>query len=87
VRRSGGGAAGIALERTRVAAGGDRRTGFGATSLAVRAIDLPWHAVVPALLAQPATDLVLAFWTLGLIGYSGAQELSSLAQVTAVMPR
>jgi hypothetical protein len=36
--------------------------GFGATSLAVRAIDLPaGHAVVPALLAQPATYLVVAF--------------------------
>jgi hypothetical protein len=37
--------------------------GFGATSLAVRAIHLPaGHAVVPALLAQPATYLVVAFW-------------------------
>jgi hypothetical protein len=60
--------------------------GFGATSLAVRAIDVPaGHAVVPALLTQPAAHLVLAFWILGLIGYSRALELSSLAQVTAVM--
>jgi drug/metabolite transporter (DMT)-like permease len=60
--------------------------GFGATSLAVRAVDLPAaDSVVPALLAQPATYLVVAFWILGLIGYSRALELSSLAQVTAVM--
>jgi hypothetical protein len=60
--------------------------GFGATSLAVRAIDLPaGRSVIPALLAQPATYLVPAFWILGLIGYSRALVLSSLAQVTAVM--
>jgi len=60
--------------------------GFGATSLAVRAMDLPVvDSVVPALLAQPATYLVVAFWILGLIGYSRALELSGLAQVTAVM--
>ena len=60
--------------------------GFGATSLAVRAVDLPLgDNVVPALLAQPATYLVVAFWILGFIGYSRASELSSLAQVTAVM--
>jgi hypothetical protein len=60
--------------------------GFGATSLAVRAIDLPaGSSVVPALLAQPATYLVVAFWTLGLIAYSRALVLTGLAQVTAVM--
>jgi drug/metabolite transporter (DMT)-like permease len=60
--------------------------GFGATSLAVRAVDLPaGDGVVPGLLAHPATYLVVAFWVLGLIGYSRALELSSLAQVTAVM--
>jgi len=49
-------------------------------------VDLPLvDSVVPALLAQPATYLVVAFWILGLIGYSRALELSGLAQVTAVM--
>ena len=60
--------------------------GFGATSLAVRAVDLPaGRSVVPTLLAQPATYLVVVFWTLGLIAYSRALELTGLAQVTAVM--
>ena len=60
--------------------------GFGATSLAVRAIEVPAErGVVPALLAQPATYLVPAFWIIGLIAYSPALEFTSLAQVIAVM--
>jgi drug/metabolite transporter (DMT)-like permease len=59
---------------------------FGATALAVRAVDLPaGRSLVPTLLVQPATYLVLAFWIVGLIAYSRALELTGLAQVTAVM--
>jgi drug/metabolite transporter (DMT)-like permease len=60
--------------------------GFGGTSLAVRALELPaGRGVVAVLLAQPAAYLVVVFWIIGLIAYSRALELTSLAQVTAVM--
>jgi hypothetical protein len=60
--------------------------GFGATSLAVRAVEVPaGPGVVASLLAQPAAYLVVAFWVIGLIAYSRALELTGLAQVTAVM--
>ena len=41
--------------------------------------------LIAAAAVLPATYLVVVFWSLGLIGYSRALELSSLAQVTAVM--
>ncbi|MFC4943602.1 hypothetical protein [Pseudonocardia sp. GCM10023141] len=60
--------------------------GFGGTSLAVRAIGDPGGTnVVLFLLSQPATYLVVAFWAIGLISYTRALGLGTLAQVTAVL--
>lgn len=60
--------------------------GFGGTSLAVRALQIDAGGdVVPQLLVQPPTYLVVAFGVIGLVGWSRALGLGSLAQVTAVL--
>ena len=60
--------------------------GFGATSLAIHAVELPAGGdVVTTLLAEPVAYLVVVFWVIGLVAYSRALELTGLAQVTAVM--
>jgi drug/metabolite transporter (DMT)-like permease len=60
--------------------------GFGGTSLAVRAVQVPPGQPfdLVALLAQPATYLVIAFWLIGLITFSLALGRGDLAIVTAV---
>jgi drug/metabolite transporter (DMT)-like permease len=60
--------------------------GFGGSSLAVRAVGTTSNPdVVVAVLLQPATYLVAAFWVVGLVAYSRALPLTSLAKVTAVL--
>jgi drug/metabolite transporter (DMT)-like permease len=57
--------------------------GFGATSLAVRAVVDPGGD--PAgLLTQPAPYLMVAFWIIGLTSYTRALVLGSVSRVTAV---
>jgi drug/metabolite transporter (DMT)-like permease len=57
--------------------------GFGATSLAVRAVADPGGDLV-GLLTQPAPYLVAVFWVIGLASYTRALVLGTLARVTAV---
>jgi len=56
---------------------------FGATSLAVRAVQVQAGGVVE-LLTQPGPYLVVGFWAVGISSYSRALTLGNLAQVTAV---
>jgi hypothetical protein len=60
--------------------------GFGGTSLAVRALELPPGAAndVVALAQQPATYLIVLFWVIGITTYSRALGIGSLPSVTAV---
>lgn len=59
--------------------------GFGGTSVAVRAVDTPaGHVDLGMLLVQPPVYLVIGFWLIGLIGWSRALGVGSLASVTAV---
>ncbi|MCF7552035.1 hypothetical protein [Pseudonocardia sp. WMMC193] len=60
--------------------------GFGGTSLAVRALQLPpgVEADVVSLAAQPATYLIVLFWVIGITTYSRALVVGSLPSVTAV---
>lgn len=58
--------------------------GFGATSLAVRAVRLPTGGDVVEVLRQPAVYLVVAFWIIGMISYSRALGRGELPVVTAV---
>lgn len=56
--------------------------GFGATSLAVRAVDA--GSDVLGLLTQPAPYLVVIFWVIGLVSYTRALVLGTVGRVTAV---
>lgn len=58
--------------------------GFGATSLAVRAVRLPGGSDLVDLLRQPAVYVVVAFWLIGMISYSRALGRGELSVVTAV---
>lgn len=60
--------------------------GFGGTALAVRAahVEIGVGFSPMALLSQPATYLVLGFWTVGMIGYSAALGRGEVGAVTAV---
>jgi hypothetical protein len=59
--------------------------GFGGSALAVRSIDIEAdRGVLLQLAGQPATYLVITFWVLGLVAYSRALGLATLASVTAV---
>ncbi len=58
--------------------------GFGATSLAVRAVRLPGGGDIVDLLRQPAVYVVVAFWLIGMISYSRALVRGELSVVTAV---
>lgn len=60
--------------------------GFGGTSVAVRAVQSPsgGQLDLPQLLSQPPVYLVVAFWVIGLVGWSRALQVGSLAPVTAV---
>jgi len=59
--------------------------GFGGTAVAVRAVDTssgPFD--LGMLLSQPPTYLVIGFWVIGLVSWSRALQVGSLASVTAV---
>lgn len=59
--------------------------GFGGTSVAVRAVDTPGGQFdLGLLLSQPSVYLVIGFWLIGLISWSRALGVGSLASVTAV---
>ncbi|MCW2718236.1 MAG: hypothetical protein QOG20_4248 [Pseudonocardiales bacterium] len=59
--------------------------GFGGTSLAIRAVQVPrTGSGVVALLSQPAPYLIVGFCAIGLACYSRALALGSLSQVTAL---
>ncbi|GAA4541559.1 hypothetical protein [Pseudonocardia xishanensis] len=60
--------------------------GFGGTSLAVRAVQVPPGSGldVVGLATQPATYLIVVFWVIGITTYSRALVIGSLASVTAV---
>jgi hypothetical protein len=57
--------------------------GFGATSLAVRAVVDPPGGLA-GLLTQPAPYLVVVFWFTGLTSYTRALVLGTVSRVTAV---
>ncbi len=57
--------------------------GFGATSLAVRAV-VDQAGDLTGLLTQPAPYLVVVFWVVGLASYTRALVLGTLSRVTAV---
>jgi hypothetical protein len=59
--------------------------GFGGTSLAIRAVDLPAGANPLVLLGELSVYLVLVFWAIGLTAYSRALGVTGLARVTAVV--
>ena len=59
--------------------------GFGGTSVAVRAVHRSGDTDPLALLTQPAVYLVLVFWAVGMVAYSRALALTSVAELTAVL--
>lgn len=59
--------------------------GFGGTSVAVRAVHRTGETDLLALLTQPAVYAVVLFWALGMLAYSRALVLTSVAEVTAVL--
>ncbi|MBN9109629.1 MAG: hypothetical protein J0I34_12675 [Pseudonocardia sp.] len=59
--------------------------GFGGTSLAVRSVHIgPDGFDVVALLAQPATYLLIGFWLVGIVTFARALSRGDLSIVTAV---
>lgn len=59
--------------------------GFGGTSVAVRAVHGTDAHDVLSLLGQPLVYAVLLFWAVGMLAYSRALTLTSVAQLTAVL--
>ncbi len=59
--------------------------GFGGTSVAVRAVHRSGASDPLALLGQPAVYAVILFFALGMLAYSRALALTSLAELTAVL--
>jgi drug/metabolite transporter (DMT)-like permease len=59
--------------------------GFGGGALAVRAAHVQSGPDPAALLAQPATYLLLGFWAVGLIGYTAALSRADVASMTALL--
>jgi drug/metabolite transporter (DMT)-like permease len=59
--------------------------GFGGTSVAVRAVHRSGDADPVTLLGQPAVYALLAFWVVGMIAYSWALTLTSVAELTAML--
>jgi hypothetical protein len=60
--------------------------GFGGTSLAVRAVRVPVgiDSGLIDLLTQSAVYLVVVFWLIGLVSFTRALQVGTLARVTAV---
>ena len=59
--------------------------GFGASSLAVRAVHLSIGEDPVTLLAEPPVYLVIVFGAVGLLGYSRALRRAGVARVTAIL--
>ncbi len=60
--------------------------GFGGTSLAVRAVQVPVGEAfgMVGVLSQPACYLLVCMWVVGMLSYTRALSLGSVAQVTAL---